>query len=116
VLAASFFIWSRVHTRHGPSSFDLQASAICRAQLPAIRGAPDLRSALARSREMRIELSMLTPAPSQRATFDDWISRLQATEDAASRGDFAAVRQADLAIQEDARQLGVAEACVTTAN
>ena len=113
VTAASVLVWEEAHTHRGPSSFESGASAICRQQLPAIRRAPTVKDAVARSREMRIELSVLAPAPSQRATFEDWISRLQATEDAALRGDFEAVREADLAIQEDVQQLGVADACLT---
>ena len=113
VMAVSFVVWEQVHTQRTPASFESEASAICRHELAAIRDAPNLQSAIARSREMRIELSVLTPAPSQRATFEDWTSRLKATEDAAVRGDVADVRQADLAVQEDVERLGLADACVT---
>jgi len=119
VLAVSgifIFSWHRAHSQTGAPTFESQAASICRSGLAGIKSAPDFQTALARSRDMRLRLSALTPAPEQRAAFARWLTDLKATEDAGVRGDWSAVQEADLLAQEDTRQLGLADSCITTPN
>jgi len=113
VIAVSAVYFGRSHGGTSPS-FESQAARICREQLSAIKAAPDFPSALAASRTMRSELSSLTPSPTQRPTFADWMRQLRATEDAMLRGDSATAQRTDLLSQQDARQLGLAADCITT--
>jgi hypothetical protein len=111
------FVWQRQAAGHGGSStFASRASAICREQLSAIKSAPDFQTALSHSREMRASLSALTPPLAGRATFADWMAQLKSTEDAMLRGDITSAQETDSRSQQDAQQLGLADACVTTTN
>jgi hypothetical protein len=111
-LAGLAYVWHERSAGAGQDSFESQASDICREQLPAITNAPDFETALARSRDMRVRLSALTPPVEGQATFADWMAQLKGAEDAAIRGDMAAVQQHDLGAQRDAAVLGLADACI----
>jgi hypothetical protein len=111
-LAALAYLWHERSPGAGKDTFESQASEICREQLPEITNAPDFETALARSRDMRARLSALTPPVEGQTTFDDWMAQLKGTEDAAIRGDMAAVQQYDLGAQRDATVLGLADACI----
>lgn len=111
-LAVLAYVWHERSANAGQDTFESQASEICREQLPAITNAPDFETALARSRDMRVRLSALTPPVDEQATFADWMAQLKGTEDAAIRGDMAAVQQYDLGAQRDATVLGLTNACV----
>jgi hypothetical protein len=111
------FVWQRQAAGHGGSSaFASRASAICREQLSAIKSAPDFQTALSHSREMRASISALTPPLAERATFADWIAQMKTTEDAMLHGDMTGAQEADNRAQQDAQQLGLADACITTRN
>jgi hypothetical protein len=111
-LAVVAYVWHERSAGAGQDTFESQASKICGEQLPAITNAPDFETALARSRDMRVRLSALTPPVEGQATFADWIAKLKGTEDAAIRGDMAAVQQYDRGAQRDATVLGLADACI----
>jgi hypothetical protein len=106
------YVWHERSAGVGQDSFESEASEVCREQLPAITNAPDFETALARSRDMRVRLSALTPPVGEQATFADWMAQLKGTEDAAIRGDMAALQQHDLGAQRDATMLGLADACI----
>jgi hypothetical protein len=111
-LAVLAYVWHERSAGAGRDTFESQASEICREQLPAITNAPDFETALARSRDMRVRLSALTPPVHEQATFADWMVQLKGTEDAAIRGDMAAVQQYDRGAQQDATVLGLGDACI----
>ncbi len=106
---ALVFAWSRLEGNR--SSFPQQAKAICRQEEPAIADAPDFQTALSRAREMRLRLSVLTAPAPQQALFSDWLAKLQASENAALRGDWPTAQTDDAAVQVDVRGLGLADGC-----
>jgi hypothetical protein len=116
VVGIVIFSWERASGGGEDQVFHSEAAAICRVGLAGIKSSPDFQTAIARSREMRFKLSALTPTPEQHAVFERWLTDLEATEGAALRGDRSAVQQIDLLAQEDARQLGLAQSCITTPN
>jgi hypothetical protein len=111
-LAVLAYVWHERSAGAGQDTFESQASEICEAELPAITKASDFETALTQSRDMRLRLSALTPPVEEQATFADWLAQLKGTEDAAIRGDWAAVEQYDLSAQRDATVLGLADACI----
>jgi len=55
-------------------------------------------------------------APEQRAAFQRWLTDLEATEDAALRGDWTRVDEADVLVGSDVKMLGLSDSCTTTTN
>jgi hypothetical protein len=88
------------------------AQAICRQERPAIANAPDSRTALTRSREMRLRLSTLTPPAAQQQLFSQWLADLHAAEKAGVGGKWLLARQYDAGAQLDVRNLGLSHRCV----
>jgi hypothetical protein len=96
----------------GGDTFHERASSICTKGLPAIAQAPDFQTAIGRSREMRLRLSELTPPEAGRETFAAWLAALKGSEDAALRGDLAAVQAYDASIHPHVLALDLGDACL----
>lgn len=96
----------------GGDAFRDRASSICREHLPAIANAPDFQTALGQSRDMRVRLSELSPPDEHREAFAAWLAALKGTEDAALRGDMAAVQAYDASLQPHVKALDLGDACI----
>jgi len=95
-----------------PQSFADKAQAICKQELPAIANAPNFKTALTSSREMRLRLSVLTPPATQQRLFSQWMADLHAAEKAGFDGKRGLARQYDAGAQLDVRNLGLSDGCL----
>jgi hypothetical protein len=114
LVVLAFLSWSALRTGDSATPFQTRASQICREQIAAIKAAPDLGTALAASRDMRTQLSTLTPPDNQRALFSQYLAALKGAEDAVIANNASAAQSADFVAQRDARELGF-DACTTRA-
>src|SRR5262245_66079868 len=93
----------------GPQSFAHEAQAICRQELPAIANAPDSRTALTQSREMRLRLSTRTPPAARQQLFSQWLADPRAAAPAGAAGQWSSAQQHDARARPDVRGVGASQ-------
>ena len=95
------------------TSFQANASKICREEIAKFKTAPDLPTALDVSAEMRQRLAALTPPAEQANAFAQYLAVLKASEDAVRAGDMSRAASLDPVAGIDATTLGIDRACTT---
>jgi hypothetical protein len=114
VLAVAAGLAALVWSARGPSDeerFREEMAAVCREMFPAMRTAPDLETALARSGDFRSRLALLAPPENLELAFYNFSAALEQAETAARNGWQPALMRADAAERQYAQELGLGEVC-----